>query len=226
MSIQWMALLGSLTSCCPGQKRKLQFFFLSPDADSPVWGRKTATGLVFHWCPSVPGDGSSAAGLCFLSHSPLSWCPRSPSPLSKFLLLVCPKARGNIWVFGIGVSSMPSVNSSLFCWELETCSNSCVPSLCLLPNPHLLWMSCPSAAVFHCPPPGFHCSPISAAWPCPSSTDSHQPPWFSQGSFLWCIPTLSACSRRLPGAFRPRNSLKSHWRGRHLRRCATFPYFQ
>lgn len=158
MSIQWMALLGSLTSCCPGQKRKLQFFFLSPDADSPVWGRKTATGLVFHWCPSVPGDGSSAAGLCFLSHSPLSWCPRPPSPLSKFLLLVCPKARGNIWVFGVGVSSMPSVNSSLFCWELETCSNSCVPSLCLFPNPHLLWMRCPGAAVFHCPPPGFHCS--------------------------------------------------------------------
>lgn len=107
MSIQWMALLGSLTSCCPGQKRKLQFFFLSPDADSPVWGRKTATGLVFHWCPSAPGDGSSAAGLCFLSHSPLSWCPRSPSPPSKFLLLVCPKARGNIWVFGIGSHRSP-----------------------------------------------------------------------------------------------------------------------
>lgn len=115
MSIQGMALLGSLTSCCPGQKRKLQFFFLSPDADSPVWGRKTATGLVFHWCPSVPGDGSSAAWLCFLSHSPLSWCPRSLSQLSEFFLPVCPKARGNIWVFG--VSSMP--NSSLFCWELK-----------------------------------------------------------------------------------------------------------
>lgn len=143
-------------------------------------GKANSHRAAVHWCPSVPGDGSSAAWLCLWSYSPLSWCPRFLSPLSEFFLPVCSKARGNIWLFG--VSLMPRVSPSLFCWVLEACPNSPVPSLCLLPNPDLLWgglLSCPSAAVSHCPPPGFPCSQISAAWLCPSSACS------SQGSFLW-----------------------------------------
>ncbi|KAJ7413434.1 hypothetical protein BTVI_43741 [Pitangus sulphuratus] len=43
----WTELLVLPITTCPGQKRKHQLFFRAPDAESPVWWKKIAQGLLF-----------------------------------------------------------------------------------------------------------------------------------------------------------------------------------